>query len=131
MMNRGRLEYTGFAMPVDWAVASLAALPVTQELLIVPDLQKDHRFACLGTPPCFTCLSHRPGQWQRCSRQNIGTSGRIPSRGGKIHGCNRQRACCAGSARRAGCRLRASTYLLPSLPQQGCRSEHCEPSLPP
>ena len=75
MMSRGRLEYTGFAMPADWAAPNLAALPIAQELLVVPDLQKDHRYACLGSPPCVTCLSHCPGQWQHCSRQEVGTSG--------------------------------------------------------
>ena len=50
MMSRGKLEYTGFARPADWAVPSLAALPIGQELLVVPDLHKDHRHVWPGAP---------------------------------------------------------------------------------
>ena len=61
MMSRGKLEYTGFARPADWAVSGLAALPMGQELLVVPDLHKDHRFVWPGTPHFLSlCLSLSP-----------------------------------------------------------------------
>ena len=52
MLSRGKLEYTGFAQPAGWAVPSLGALPVAQELLVVPDLHADHRY-CTAHP--HTC----------------------------------------------------------------------------
>jgi hypothetical protein len=51
MMSRGRLEYTGFQKPASWSAPSLAVLPVTHELLVVPDLQKDHRHAPRSAAP--------------------------------------------------------------------------------
>ena len=69
MMSRGRLEYTGFHKPVSWSAPSLAALPVTHELLVVPDLQKDHRHA--PAPPFhiynFPLLHCAPRECVRCS----------------------------------------------------------------
>ena len=56
MLSRGRLEYTGFAQPENWAAPSLAALPVAQELLVVPDLHKDHRSALAALPSL--CFAH-------------------------------------------------------------------------
>ena len=53
MMSRGKLEYTGFAQPNDWPAPSLAALPVSQELLVVSDLQRDPRCA----QPCISSHS--------------------------------------------------------------------------
>ncbi len=69
-MSRGRLEYTGFAQPDKWAAPSLAALPVAQELLVVPDLHKDHRYALGALPsPSFARASACGHSSSACSRR--------------------------------------------------------------
>lgn len=50
MLSKGKLEYTGFQQPADWAAPCLAALPVAKELLVVLDLHRDPR-CCPGIDP--------------------------------------------------------------------------------
>ncbi len=75
MMSRGRLEYTGFVQPNDWAAPSLAALPIAQELLVVPDLHKDPRYTLDGLFSHCLARAIASGHLSSCMQPIMGSSG--------------------------------------------------------